>query len=31
MARKIPTRHRIKKEEAIEFMTKNFNISLEEE
>ena len=31
MARKIPTRHRIKKEEAIEFMAKNFNISLEEE
>ena len=31
MARKIPTRHRIKKEEAIEFMTKNFKISLEEE
>ena len=31
MARKIPTRHRIKKEQAIEFMTKNFNISLEEE
>lgn len=31
MARKIPTRHRIKKAEAIEFMTKNFNISLEEE
>ena len=31
MARKIPTRHRIKKAEAIEFMAKNFNISLEEE
>ncbi len=31
MARKIPARHRIKKEEAIEFMTKNFSISLEEE
>ena len=31
MARKVPARHRIKKDEAIEFMTKNFNIKLEEE
>ena len=31
MTRKIPARHRIKKDEAIEFMTKNFNIKLEEE
>ena len=31
MARKIPARHRIKKEEAIELMTKNLSISLEEE
>lgn len=31
MARKVPARHRIKKDEAIEFMAKNFNIKLEEE
>src|SRR3989338_10670690 len=31
MSRRIPSRHRIKKEEAIEFMIKNFSISLEEE
>lgn len=31
MTRKIPARHRITREEAIEFMTKNFNIKLEEE
>ena len=31
MNRKIPTRHRISKEEAIKFMTANFNIKLEEE
>ena len=31
MNRKIPTRHRISKPEAIEFMTKNFSVIVEEE
>ncbi len=31
MSRKIPARHRISKQEAIGFMTNNFNIKLEEE
>ena len=31
LARKIPARHRISKQEAIEFMTKNFNINMGEE
>ncbi len=31
LARKIPTKHRITRNEAIEFMSKNFNIKLEEE
>ena len=31
LPRKIPARHRISKKEAIEFMTKNFNVNLGEE
>ena len=31
LTRKIPARHRISKQEAIEFMTKNFNINMGEE
>ncbi len=31
LARKIPTRHRISKQEAIDFMTKNFNTRVEAE
>lgn len=31
LARKVPVRHRITKQEAIDFMSKNFNIKIEEE
>ena len=31
LARKVPSRHRISKEEAIEFMSKNFKVKVEED